>query len=75
MRYYYLFVEKFRSDVKKEDKESFRKMAKIDKRENDEIILILKDEIKKGVLKDFFGKNKNKNNNNNNNVNDDVEME
>ena len=32
MRDYYLFVEKFRSDVKKEDKESFRKMAKIDKK-------------------------------------------
>ena len=71
MKYYYLFVEKFRSDVKKEDKESFRKMAKIDKRENEEIILILKDEIKRDVLKDFFGNNKNKNNN----VNDDVKME
>ena len=70
MRYYYLFVEKFRSDVKKEDKESFRKMAKIDKRENEEIILILKDEIKRDVLKDFFVNNKNKNN-----LNDDVKME
>ena len=70
MRYYSLFVEKFRSDVKKDDKESFRKMAKIDKRENEEIILILKDEIKRDVLKDFFVNNKNKNN-----LNDDVEME
>ena len=70
MRYYSLFVEKFRSDVKKDDKESFRKMAKIDKRENEEIILILKDEIKRDILKDFFVNNKNKNN-----LNDDVEME
>ena len=70
MRYYFLFVDLFRKDVKNDDKESYRKMAKIEKKENDEIILILKDEIKKGVLKDFFVNNKNKNN-----LNDDVEME
>ena len=70
MRYYFLFVDLFRKDVKNDDKESYRKMAKIEKKENDEIILILKDEIKKGVLKDFFGNSKNKNN-----LNDDVEME
>ena len=70
MRYYFLFVDLFRKDVKNDDKESYRKMDKIEKKENDEIILILKDEIKKGVLKDFFGNSKNKNN-----LNDDVEME
>ena len=52
MRYYNLFVEKFRKDIKKEDKENFRRMAKIDKNEDKEIIAIIKEEIKFGTLKD-----------------------
>ena len=52
MRYYNLFVEKFRKDIKKENKENFRRMAKIDKNEDKEIIAIIKEEIKFGTLKD-----------------------
>jgi hypothetical protein len=57
--------------LKKKIKKVLEKWLRLIKRENDEIIIILKDEIKKGILKDFFGNNKNKNNN----VNDDVKME
>ena len=52
MRYYNLFVEKFSKDIKKEDKENFRRMAKIDKNEDKEIIAIIKEDIKFGTLKD-----------------------
>ena len=52
MRYYNLFVEKFRKDIKKEDKDNFRKMARIEKSEDKKIISIIKEEIKLGTLKD-----------------------
>ena len=48
MNYYNLFIKHFHKDVKKEDIEEFKKIAIINKDEEEAIIEKLKEEINKG---------------------------
>jgi exosome complex component RRP4 len=69
MKYYNLFIEKFHKDMKKYDKNEFKKIAIISKEQEEIIINILKDEIekekqKKEKLRMEKEKEKEKNNSN-----------
>ena len=82
MRYYNLYLEHFHKDIKKEDKNNFKKISLINEEEEKIIIELLKEELnkekaKKEKMKKEKEKNKEKENNNmkNKKFNDDFEID
>ena len=64
IRYYELFIEMYRKNVNFDDKDSMKKLQKIDEKENINIINLIKTEIKTNKIKEETINNNNKEKNN-----------
>ena len=60
IRYYELFIEMYRKNVNFDDKDSMKKLQKIDEKENINIINLIKTEIKNNKIKEETINNNNK---------------